>query len=138
MNDKAKKSSAAGVRIQSPLSVARGTGSTHSGVHHWLHQRITGAANFGLMIWLVWAVTHMGRVDYVSFTAWLAQPLNAVLMILAVISTFYHAALGAQVVIEDYIHNEGFKLVKLASVRLFFLAASVACIFSILKIAYGG
>jgi succinate dehydrogenase / fumarate reductase membrane anchor subunit len=124
--------------FHSPLSVARGAGSTHSGVHHWMHQRVTGFANIGLMIWLVWSVTHMSVVDYATFTAWLAQPINAVLMILAIISTFYHASLGAQVVVEDYVHNEGFKLVKLAAMKSFFLAAAIACIFSILKIAFAG
>lgn len=124
--------------FHSPLSVARGTGSTHSGVHHWMHQRVTAIANLGLMIWLVWSVTHMGVVDYATFTAWLAQPLNAVLMILAIISTFYHASLGTQVIVEDYIHNEGFKLVKLIAMKLFFFAAAIACIFSILKIAFAG
>ena len=124
--------------FHSPLSVARGTGSTHSGVHHWMHQRVTAISNLGLMIWLVWSVTHMGVVDYATFTAWLAQPINAVLMILAVISTFYHASLGAQVVVEDYVHNEGFKLVKLIAMKLFFFAAAIACIFSILKIAFAG
>ena len=56
-------------------------------------------------------------------------------MILAIISTFYHAMLGTQVVTEDYIHNEGFKMVKLIAQKLFFFGLGIACIFSILKIA---
>ncbi len=124
--------------FKSPLSAARGEGSTQSGAHHWMHERITSVASIPLMIWLVWSVTNFGILDYASFTAWLAQPVNAVLMILSIITTFYHAALGAQVIIEDYIHNEGYKLAKLISIKLFFFAAAVATIFSILKIAFAG
>lgn len=123
--------------LVAPLAAARGLGSSHAGAHHWMHQRVTALANIPLMVWLVWSVMHMAH-DYPSFVAWLQQPVHAVLMILAVISVFYHAALGSQVVIEDYIHNEGFKLIKLISMKLFFFAAAVACIFSILKIAFTG
>jgi len=56
-------------------------------------------------------------------------------MILAIISTFYHAMLGSQVVTEDYIHHEGFKMFKLIGQKLFFFGLGVACVFSILKIA---
>lgn len=126
------------LHFKSPLSVARSDGSTLSGTHHWMHERITSAASIPLMIWLVWSVTHFGVLDYATFTAWLAQPLNAVLMILSIITTFYHAALGAQVIIEDYMHNEGYKLAQLICIKLFFFASAVATVFSILKIAFAG
>lgn len=123
--------------LNSPLSTARGTGSTHHGAEHWIHQRITAIANLVLMIWLVWSVTHVA-MDYAGFTAWLKMPVNAVLMILAVMSTFYHATLGLQVITEDYIQCDVLKMAKLIGMKLFFSAAAVACIFSILKISFGG
>ncbi|MCM2343910.1 MAG: succinate dehydrogenase, hydrophobic membrane anchor protein [Alphaproteobacteria bacterium] len=125
-------------RILSPLARARGAGSAHHGAGHWLHQRITALANIPLMLWLVWSVVHMQDWNYAAVSLWLAQPINAILMILAVLSTFYHAALGAQVVVEDYIHHPGFKMVKLIGLRLFFIAAAVASVFSILKVAFAG
>lgn len=125
-------------KILSPLSRARGTGSAHEGTHHWWHQRITAVTNLFLMLWLIWAVNHMPGWSYAEFTGWLARPCNAILMILSIISVFYHAALGAQVIMEDYIHNESCKIVKLTGMKLFFVAAGVACIFSVLKISVGG
>lgn len=122
--------------IESPLATARGMGATHHGMEHWLLQRVTAVSNFALMIWLVWSVTQMGVIDHASFTAWLAQPVNAVLMIFAIISTFVHATLGLQVVYEDYIQCTGFRLMKIIGTKLFFGAAAIACIFSILKIAF--
>ena len=123
--------------IFSPLSRARGLGASHHGVDHWLHQRITAITNFILMSWLIWSVVHFSTWDYATFTAWLQQPVNAVLMILAVISTFYHAALGVQVIAEDYLSCRVMLMVKVIGSKLFFLAAAVACIFSILKISFG-
>ena len=125
-------------KIQSPLSCARGGGSAHEGTHHWMHQRITAVANIPLMLWLIWSVVHMTDWDYGTFTGWLGAPVNSILMILAVISVFYHAALGAQVIVEDYVHNEACKIVKLTGMKLFFIAAAVACIFSVLKVSLGG
>ncbi len=124
--------------LKTPLARARGLGASHHGVSHWWHQRMTAVANLPLMIWLVWAVVHMQGWTYIEFTAWLAVPVNAILMILSVISVFYHAALGTQVIVEDYFHIEWMKIAKLIGIKLFFIAAGVACVFSILKIAFTG
>lgn len=124
--------------MRNPLSVARGLGSTHDGTHHWMQERITSIAGLPLMLWLVWSVTHFGVMDYASFTVWLEQPINAILMILSIVTIFYHAFLGIQVVVEDYVHGEGIKLAALIGMKFVFAAAATACIFSILKIAFSG
>lgn len=128
----------AGEKIETPLARARGLGSAHEGAGHWWHQRVTAVTNLFLMAWLAWSVVRMPSWDYGVVHAWLAIPVNAVLMTLAIISAFYHAALGAQVIVEDYVHNEGFKILKLAGLKLFLLAAGVACVFAILKVAFSG
>lgn len=120
--------------IQSPLAHAKGTGSAHAGSAHWLHQRITAVSNLFLVGWLAWSGATMKDWSYAGFTAWLAQVPHAVPFILAVISVCYHAALGTQVVAEDYIHGEGRKMTTLIFLRLYFTATAVTCIFSILKI----
>lgn len=122
--------------IKTPLARARGMGAAKSGTHHWMAQRITAIANIPLMLWLVVSIVNLKGASYGEFTDWLAQPINAVLMILLVISGFYHAMLGSQVVTEDYIHNEGFKMFKIIGQKMFFFAAAVACIFAILKVAF--
>lgn len=122
-------------QFKSDMARARGLGSTKSGSGHWLAQRITAISNLILMVWAICSVTSLIGSDYESFVSWLSMPINAILMILFIISTFTHAVLGAQVVVEDYIHNEGFKLFKLIGMKLFYMALGLACIFSILKIA---
>lgn len=124
--------------ILSPLAKARGAGSAHHGSGHWMHQRITAVGNIPLMLWLVWSVVHLPSASYQDVSLWLAQPVNAILMILAVLSMFYHAVLGLQVVIEDYVHCEFSKMLSLIGIRLGFAALGVAAIFSVLKVSFGG
>ena len=121
--------------MKAPLARARGLGSAGHGSSHWMHQRITAIANIPLAIWFVFSVVSLKGADHAEFTDWLAEPVNAILAILFIVSSFYHAALGAQVITEDYIHHEGFKFVKLIGQKLFFFGLGVACVFSILKVA---
>lgn len=113
-----------------------GLGSAKSGVHHWINQRMTAIANVPLVLWFIWSLCTHDFSSYVIFDGWISQPINAILMILLVISTFYHAVLGSQVIVEDYVHNEGFKITKLVGQRLIFTGLAIACIFSILKLAF--
>ena len=121
--------------IKSPLGRARGLGSAGHGSDHWMKQRITAIANIPLVIWFVFSVVSLRGATHAEFTSWLAEPVNAILAILFIVSTFYHGVLGSRVVVEDYIHHEWFKLLKLIGTKLFFFALAVACVFSILKIA---
>lgn len=122
--------------LKSPMARARGLGSARDGVEHWMMQRVTAIANIPLVFWLVWSIINLQGATYLGFISWLSQPLNAILMILFILSTFYHALLGSQVVTEDYIHSEGLKMAKLIGQKLFLLAMAIAGIFSVLKIAF--
>jgi succinate dehydrogenase / fumarate reductase membrane anchor subunit len=121
--------------LKTPLARARGLGSAGHGSGHWMAQRVTAIANIPLVIWLVYSVISLIGADYEVFTLWLAQPVHAVLMILFIVSVFYHAALGLQVVIEDYISCECMKMASIIGVKLGLFALAVAAIFSILKVA---
>ena len=121
--------------LKSPTARARGLGSAKSGVHHWMAQRITAVSNLVLGLWFVWTIVTNRGMTYTEALLWLSEPLNAVAMILFIISSFYHAVLGSQVVIEDYVHNEAFKIVKLLGQRLVFFGLAVLAIFSVLQVA---
>ena len=88
-----------------PLARARGHGSARDGVHHWFAQRASAVLLVFLAAWLLYAAVVLAGADFATARAFLAQPFNAALMILLLVSLFYHAMLGLQVVIEDYVHQ---------------------------------
>ena len=123
--------------VQSPIARVRGLGAAREGVGHWTRQRLTAVSNLLLVLWLVFSAMALAGADYEQVRAWLASPVSASLMILLVISIVYHARLGVQVVIEDYVHHEGARLASLAAVTLIAFALAVACIVAVLKVSIG-
>lgn len=123
--------------MRSPLGRAVGLGSAKEGVEHWWLQRITAVALVPLTLWFVIAVIRLVGADLDSLRDWVGNPLPAILLVLLLIATFYHASLGLQVVIEDYVHTELSKLGLLIIVRLACFALAVAGIFAVLSMAVG-
>jgi succinate dehydrogenase / fumarate reductase membrane anchor subunit len=120
------------------LGRVRGLGSAHSGAHHWWLQRVTAASNLVLLIWFVVSIARLPVLDHQAVVLWLKSPLAAVPMVLLTISTFWHLRLGLQVFIEDYVHEEGSKIAAFLLLNAYAIGAATLCVFSILKIAFGG
>lgn len=124
--------------LRTPLGRVRGLGSAKEGVGHWWAQRVTALALIPLTVWFVASVIALAGADHATIVAWLRSPVVAALMVLLLVSVFYHAALGVQVVIEDYVHEEGAKLASILIVKALCLVLGLAGIFAVLKIAFGG
>ncbi|HXC15569.1 MAG TPA: succinate dehydrogenase, hydrophobic membrane anchor protein [Stellaceae bacterium] len=128
---------AAPSRMRSPLGRAIGLGSAKEGVEHWLAQRITAVALVPLALWFVISLIQLVGADFDTVQDWVGRPLPAILLVLLFIATFYHAALGLQVVIEDYIHGELARLGLVILTRLACVALAVAGIVAVLTLALG-
>ncbi len=121
--------------LRSPLGRVRGLGSAKEGVAHWWAQRVTALALVPLTLWFVVAVISLAGADHARTTAWIASPVPAMLLILLIAATFYHAVLGLQVVIEDYVHPEWLRIVLILFVKAAAIVLAAAAIFAVLKIA---
>jgi succinate dehydrogenase / fumarate reductase, membrane anchor subunit len=124
-------------RMRSPLGRALGLGSAKQGVEHWWLQRITAAALVPLSVWFVIAIIRLVGADIETVREWVSAPMPAILLVLLLIATFWHASLGLQVVIEDYVHTPLAKLGLVTVVRLGFFVLAVAGIFAVLSMALG-
>ncbi|MCP1726662.1 succinate dehydrogenase / fumarate reductase membrane anchor subunit [Natronospira proteinivora] len=119
------------------MKEARGLGSAKDGVHHWLVQRLTAIALIPLFVWFIVSLVSMIGADFATVQQWISNPLVTVLLLVFLVSLFYHSELGVQVVIEDYVSSKGSRLAALILSRFvhFFLAA--AAIVAVLRVAFG-
>lgn len=115
----------------------RGLGSAHEGAHHWIVQRFTAIGNLVLMSWLAVSLLMLGDLNYETVSAWLRKPIAAVPMMLLVISLFWHARMGLQVLIEDYVHNSGTKFGALSALNLAAFGGGAFALFSVASLAFG-
>ena len=119
---------------RTPLSRVRGLGSAKSGTTHWWMQRVTAVVLIPLSFWLIYFLGLSLTAPYQQTVAWLATPINSVCIVAWIIAVFYHAALGLQVVIEDYVAAEGPKIISIWAVNLAFLFLAIAALLAVFRI----
>ena len=121
--------------MSTPLARARGLGSAKSGLHHWWHQRVSAVAMVGLVSWMVVLLFSLVDADYQTALNMLAHPVNATVVVLFVAVGLWHASLGLQVVLEDYVANEGVRLIAILAVKMAASVTAILAILSVLKVA---
>jgi succinate dehydrogenase / fumarate reductase, membrane anchor subunit len=132
----AKAGSNGPVDRRSDLARARGLGSAKEGVQHWWLQRLTALALIPLSLWFVASVVCMAGATRAELIDWLNSPFSAGLLLLCLLATFWHALLGLQVVIEDYVHGEGAKLVWLLAIKALLWFLAVVSLLSVVKLSF--
>ncbi len=126
------------MEMRSHLGRARGLGSTNEGVHHWRWQRITGISLVPLALWFVFSMIGLIGADLTAVKTWVGSHGNPVLLILLIITMFYHAQLGLHVVIEDYVHGQAIKTSSLFFIKATAVLCGMSCIFAVIRLTFGG
>lgn len=124
--------------LRTPLSQVKGLGSAKEGTGHFWIQRLTAIGLIPLVVWVAFAIARLPSMSQADIQSWLSSPFSAVLMILFLIAAFWHAKLGLQVVIEDYVSDHAVRTVAIIAVSLISFALAVTGVFSVLRIAFTG
>ena len=123
--------------FRTPAKKVRGYGSAKDGTDHFWLQRLTALANIPLLLFFVVFVVSLNGASHDEVLAAIAHPFTAVALIAVLASALVHMKLGMQVVIEDYIHAEGTKIILLFLNAVFTYGIGLLAVFAILKINFG-
>jgi len=123
--------------LRSPVGRVLGLGSAKDGTAHWWAQRMTAVALIPLTLWFVLSLLTLPALDYITVRTWLALPVSNLLAVLLVVVSTYHSYLGTTVVIEDYVHSAGTKLLSLLLLRFLYVIAGGIGMLAILHVGFG-
>ena len=122
--------------LRTPLSQVKGLGSAKEGTTHFWRQRLTALVLIPMILWFGFSVAAM-PVDYATLVSTIQNPAVMVGLIILIIATFYHAQLGLQIVIEDYVSSHSKRIVSIILVNFLCLLLGVIGVVAVLKIALG-
>jgi succinate dehydrogenase / fumarate reductase membrane anchor subunit len=128
---------ASGFRSASGLKRVRGLGAAQAGAHHWWLQRATAAGNLLLFAWFVASLLFLPDLGFETVRAWIAAPAVAIPLMLLTVAAVWHMRLGVQVMIEDYLHAEGSRLLAILALNLWAVGIASVALFAIARIAFG-
>ena len=123
------------MNYRDPIATAKGLGSAKSGFGHWWMQRLTAIVLALLTPFVVYCLAKYGVSDYAQLKALFAQPIFSAVLVLYVLALFWHARLGLQVVMEDYIHQPGLEISLQIAIKIIYSLASVAAVLAIGRLA---
>tara|TARA_Y100000815_G_scaffold204039_1_gene187850 strand:+ start:746 stop:1156 length:411 start_codon:yes stop_codon:yes gene_type:complete len=106
---------------------------------HWVSQRITSIAIVILGLWFVYQLLFvLTSFDHPEVYAWASDPLNAIILLLLSLYAIYHAELGVQTVLEDYVATERLRTYTLYLLRFLRVMVVVISFVAIGCIIKGG
>jgi succinate dehydrogenase / fumarate reductase membrane anchor subunit len=125
------------ISMRTPLARVKGLGAAGHGAEHWWLHRMTAVSNIPLIVAFTIIVANMAGRSYEEAVGIVSHPLIAIVLVLAVISVTNHMRLGMQIIIEDYVHDKGWKIVALIANNFYAVIIAVACLYGLLKVSLG-
>jgi succinate dehydrogenase / fumarate reductase membrane anchor subunit len=126
------------LNLVTPLNRVLGLGTASGAAEHWWMQRLTAIALVILGLWFAISLLSLDAFDYASVVAWVHRPVTSIMLILLVLTVSYHSYLGLQVIVEDYVHAKGLKVLTLMASTFAHAGLAIAALFAVLRIAFGG
>ena len=120
-----------------PLGQVRGSGSAQHGGEHWMRERMSSAASLLLGLWLIVSLLLLPRLDRLTLVEWLQAPSAAVPMALLIVVFFIHSIDGLKTVVDDYVPDEGSRLLAHGILTFVGIGAGALALFSLARIAFG-
>lgn len=124
------------MRGSTPLGKVLGYGSAKDGAGHWWVQRVTAVALVPLTIWFLLSMAFLPLADHAAVTGWMRQSLHAVPLAVLIFTLCWHARLGVQVVLEDYVHHHALKVTSLLLSTFVHALVAATGVFAVLRIAF--
>lgn len=123
---------------EAALGRVRAHGSAREGAGHWWHERLSSLASLLLWVWFTVSLLRLPAYDHATVSEWLRSPFAAVPMLLLIAATFWHLRMGLQVIVDDYVHEEGSRLFTTALIGFASVLGAAFAMFAVLKLALGG
>jgi succinate dehydrogenase / fumarate reductase membrane anchor subunit len=123
------------MRRGSALGRVLANGSAKHGVDHWWGQRVTALALVPLGVWFGVSLLVVPRLDHATLVQWVNHGWNAVLLVALVLVIAQHSYLGVRVVVEDYVHPPGVRVVIVLVLQFAHALLAAAGVFAVLKVA---
>jgi succinate dehydrogenase / fumarate reductase membrane anchor subunit len=124
--------------MRSGLARARGLGSARGGTESFWRQRVTSVLGLPLVVGLMTVFWFLAGADYSSARRLIANPVVAAIIALAIVNFAVHMRLGAQVIIEDYVHRPVLKPLMLAANTGIAYGVATIAILALIKISVFG
>ena len=116
------------IKLPNPIRILI---SSSEPVHHWWAQRLTAVALVPLSLWFIYSLTTMYVANYDTVILWLSSIKNCLLMLFFILILYYHAMLGLQVVIEDYVESAWQRKMLLLIIKIILSLATISATLAI-------
>ncbi|MDD9884340.1 MAG: succinate dehydrogenase, hydrophobic membrane anchor protein [Gammaproteobacteria bacterium] len=103
---------------------------------HWWWQRLSALALIPLTLWFVFAILDAVGESHAAALAWLGRPGVAAALSVYLAAAFWHAQLGLQVVVEDYVAAERARANTLLALRIINSVAAGIAIGAVWLVAF--
>ena len=108
-----------------------------SATGHFIAQRASAVALVVLGLWFAGSINGLASTEHALVIAFVADPINSMLLMVLCATLAYHSYLGIQVVIEDYVHAPRLSWFSLLLSRAAHLAVGLLMVYTVYDIGFG-